>query len=234
MIFEPPLCVGRLVRRRQRFLADIVTEVGESVTIHCPNPGAMTGCDSEGSRIWYSTSPNASRKYRHTLEIVETTETQLVGVNPSRANHIVGEALEAGDIIGFASTSIDRDIRIPNETGRFDFGLRGSDDRDCFIEVKSVTLLRDDGLGAFPDAKSARALRHVVALQRIRECGHRAVLIFCVQHNGIDRMTTADDIDPMFAAAVRCARGGWVEVLAFRARIFPERIVLREPLPVLL
>ena len=232
MIFEPPLRAGRLVRRYKRFLADVVTEAGESLTVHCPNPGAMTGCDAEGSRIWYSTSTNASRKYGHSLEIVETNDAHLVGVNPTRANRIVGEALEAGGIVGLGGTSVDREARIPDEAGRFDFRLRGSGIRDCFIEVKSVTFLREGGLGAFPDAKSERALRHVAALRRVCERGYRAVLVFCVQHNGIDRVTTADDIDPRYGAALRGAHEAGVEVLAFRARVAPERIVLGEPLPV--
>jgi sugar fermentation stimulation protein A len=234
MNFEPPLRLGRLVRRYKRFLADIVTECGESLTIHCPNPGAMTGCDAEGSRIWYSTSRNASRKYPHSLEIVETKESYLVGVNPSRANRIVGEALEAGSIAAFGGTSVDREVPMPDETGRFDFRLRDTENRDCFIEVKSVSLLRDRGLGAFPDAKSARALRHVEALQRACERGTRGALVFCVQHNGIEWVTTADDVDPQYGAALRRAHGAGVEVYAFRACVSPQRIVLRESLPVVL
>jgi len=224
MNFEPPLRVGRLVRRYKRFLADIVADDGELLTIHCPNPGAMTGCDAEGTRVWFSTWDNASRKYRHSLEIVATNESRLVGVNPTRANRIVGEALEAGTMRGFVGTSIDREVRIPDESGRFDFRLHGSADRDCFIEVKSVTLLRARGLGAFPDAKSERASRHVAALQRVRERGYRAVLVFCIQHNGIERVTTADDIDPRYGAALRRARDAGVEVVAFRAFVAPERI----------
>jgi len=234
MNFDPPLRAGRLVRRYKRFLADVVAEGGRSLTIHCPNPGAMTGCDAEGSRIWYSTSTNASRKYPHSLEIVETSASHLVGVNPIRANCIVGEALGAGRIEGFDDVSVDREARIPDEAGRFDFRVRGSEDRDCFIEVKSVSLLRSGGLGAFPDAKSVRASRHVAALRRVCERGHRAVLVFCVQHNGIERVTTADDVDPQYGAELRRARESGVEVLAFRALVSPQRIVLRESLPVLL
>ena len=73
----------------------------EPFTIHCPNPGAMSGCADPGSRVWYSQSTNANRKYACTLEIVETSRGELVGVNPSRANAIVGEAIAAQRIGSF-------------------------------------------------------------------------------------------------------------------------------------
>ena len=75
MEFETPLRVGTLVRRYKRFLADVVDDLGQPLTIHCPNPGAMSGCADPGSRVWYSQSRNANRKYACTLEIVESTAT---------------------------------------------------------------------------------------------------------------------------------------------------------------
>ncbi|HAV06887.1 MAG TPA: DNA/RNA nuclease SfsA, partial [Pseudomonas sp.] len=36
MRFAQPLERGRLVRRYKRFLADIVTDEGEAMCIHCP------------------------------------------------------------------------------------------------------------------------------------------------------------------------------------------------------
>ena len=47
-----------------------------------------------------------------------------------------------------------------------------------------MTLAFADGRGAFPDAVSDRALRHVQALERRVQAGDRAVLLFCVQHGG--------------------------------------------------
>ncbi len=234
MEFTPPLRPGILRRRYKRFLADIVTSTGELLTIHCPNTGAMTGCDTEGSRIWYSTAASASRKYAHTLEIVEAQRRHWVGVNSARANSIVREALERGRIEELSYAGIDCEVAIPDGSGRFDFRLRFDDCRSCFVEVKSVTLDLGDGLGAFPDAKSVRALRHVTALRTVRAAGHRAVLLFCVQHNGVDRLTTADAIDPAYGAALRVAHSEGVEVIAYRAQVSPERIELEEKLAVVL
>jgi sugar fermentation stimulation protein A len=233
MDFSPPLLSGVLVRRYKRFLADIVDAWGRPFTIHCPNPGAMSGCADPGSRVWYSQSSNANRKYACTLEIVETPRGELVGVNPGRANAIVGEALEAQRVTGLDGVVVHRETAIPGEDGRFDFRLDRGNER-CYVEVKSVTLARGDGLGAFPDAKSDRARRHVVSLQRMREAGHRAVLFFCVQHNGVERVSTADDIDPAYAAAVRSAQRSGVEVIAYRARVSLEALTLTDRIEVCL
>ncbi len=231
MDFEPKLQVGTLIRRYKRFLADIVDADDRAFTIHCPNPGAMSGCAEPGSRVWYSRSTNANRKYACTLEIVETSRGELVGVNPSRANTIVAEALTTGRISSFDGMSLLREAPIPGDGGRFDFRLDHGDAR-CYIEVKSVTLSYGDGLGAFPDAKSDRARRHVMLLRQMREDGHRAVLFFCVQHSGVERVTTADEIDPAYAAAVRTAQRAGVEVMAFRTLVSAECLTLADELPV--
>lgn len=231
MDFETPLRVGTLVRRYKRFLADIVDDSGQTLTIHCPNPGAMSGCADPGSRVWYSQSRNAARKYAHTLEVVETSGGERVGVNPGRANAIVEEALVAGRVTGLSGMTVHREVLIPGEHGRFDFRL----DRDgarCYVEVKSVTLARENGVGAFPDAKSERAVRHVAQLQRMCDAGHRAVLLFCVQHTGVVRVTTADDIDPKYGAAVRAARRVGVEVIAYSAAVSPQSLTLADRMPV--
>lgn len=42
MRFDQPLLTGRLVRRYQRFLADVELADGELITVHCPNSGSMS------------------------------------------------------------------------------------------------------------------------------------------------------------------------------------------------
>ncbi len=49
----------------------------------------------------------------------------------------------------------------------------------------------------------------------MRKQGYRAVLLFCVQHSGIDRVTPADDIDPVYGRLLREAARQGVEVLAY-------------------
>lgn len=232
MKFCPPLEVARLERRYKRFLADLVTEKGP-LTVHCPNTGAMLGCSDPGSEVWYSDSGNDRRQYRHTLEVV-CTPAGRVGVNTARANQLVEEAIACGvvtELEGYGR--IQREAPIPEGNGRFDFLLEDCRGR-CFVEVKSMTLCFDRGWGAFPDAVSERALRHVEALMRRKRAGDRAVLLFCVQHTGVDRATTADTIYPEYGEAVRTAVSAGVEVIAYGCRIDRDAITLDRAIPVAL
>lgn len=230
MRFAPALQRGRLVRRYKRFLADVETP-GGVLTMHCPNTGAMSGCSEPGSEVWYSTASNPARKYPHTLEVVCAADGR-VGVNTSRANALVDEALERGAIAELADYPCRRrEAAIPGERGRFDFLLQSAAGR-CWVEVKSLTLHTGGGRGAFPDAVSARALRHVQALAARRADGDRAVLLFCVQHTAVRFATVADEIDPAYAAALAAAASRGVEVLAYGCRIQPAAMAVSGPLPV--
>lgn len=231
MKLRPPLQKGQLLRRYKRFLADVRAADGEVLTVHCPNTGAMTGCADPGSEVWYSRSDNLKRKYAHTLEVV-CTDAGRVGVNTGRANALIAEALGDARLTGLGQyAEISREATIPGESGRLDFCLRSAAEV-CWLEVKSMTLCHPGGRGAFPDAVSQRAQRHLAALQARRQAGDRAALIFCVQHTGIRYATAAEEIDPDYAQALRLAVDSGVEVLAFGCRIEPDEIILADPLPV--
>ena len=232
MIFAPPLIAGRLVRRYKRFLADVEMSDGEVRTVHCPNTGAMTGCSRPGSAVWLWDSANARRKYRHTLEIV-AADRHLVCVNTARANQLVEEALLDGTIPMLADyQNCRREPRLPGGRGRFDFLLSDPTRRDCHVEVKSLTLGLGQGYGAFPDAVSARALKHVDELIRCRrERRSRAVLLFCVMHTGVRIATTADDVDPAYGERVREAMDAGVEVRAWGCSISATGMRLAAELP---
>lgn len=227
MKFAPPLRRATLIRRYKRFLADVKTDAGESLTLHCPNTGAMTGCADPGSVAWYSTSANPRRKYPNTLEIVGDRHGHLIGVNSARANQLVVEALAAGILPHFpANARIEREVTVPGHPGRLDLRVD-----EAFVEVKSVTLKLGD-TGAFPDAVSARATRHLGTLAGIARSGQRAALIFCVQHTGIDVVRSADEIDPDYGQALRGAVADGVLVVAVRCRVSPLEIVPVGTVPV--
>lgn len=221
---------GQLVRRYKRFLADIDTG-SEIITAHCPNTGAMTGCAQPGWPVWYSLSDNPKRKYPATWELVETADG-LCSVNTGRANKLVGEAITNGVMNDLGDVSTLRsETPIPDGGGRFDFSLsQSSVDRQIYVEVKSVTLCLGEGRGAFPDAVSVRAKKHVQALVDCVQHGDRGVLVFCAQHNGIASVCAADHIDRTYAEALNHALAAGVEVRAVACHIDVDRIEVRGPI----
>ncbi len=234
MKIEPAFAQARLLRRYKRFLADLELPNGEVLTVHCPNTGAMTGCADPGSEAWYSLSDNPKRKYPHTLEVV-CSALGRVGVNTGRANALVAEAVDLGKIAQLSGfETIKREVASPDKAGRFDLKLMDGPSADAFVEVKSLTLAGEQGIGYFPDAVSARALKHLGSLIDAHQRGFRAALVFCVQHTGIERAAAAAHIDPDYAKALQSARDQGVEVYAYACDIEPHEIVLTRELPVLL
>jgi sugar fermentation stimulation protein A len=235
MQYPQPLVQGRLIRRYKRFLADVVLDDGEDVTAHCPNTGAMLGCQEPGSRVWLSRSGSASRKYPYTWELVETGCGVLVGIHTGRTNALVAEALAAGvigELDGYAA--VRREVRVAGSGSRLDFRLDDGPGPPCYLEVKNVTAAVDAGMALFPDAVSTRAARHVEDLAALVDAGFRAVLCFCVQREDVREVRPADAIDPAYGEALRRAAANGVEVLAYRCRVGPEEVVLTDPVPVVL
>lgn len=219
MKFEQPLQSATLLKRYKRFLADVVTPNGEEFTLHCANTGAMTGCATPGDTVWYSTSSNAKRKYPHSWELTQTQTNDWICVNTLRANGIIADAIEAGDIPELSEyEEIKREVKYGNENSRIDILLKSNHKVDCYIEVKSVTLL-DNGIGYFPDAKTQRGQKHLRELTAIAKLGLRAVLFYAVPHTGITEVTVAKEIDPDYASLLKEAHDAGVEILCYRINI---------------
>lgn len=224
------LLSGVLERRYKRFLADVTLADGATVTAHCPNTGAMTGLAEPGLRVWLSESDNPARKLRWTLELVETDQG-IACVHSALANKVVGEALERQRIAPLRGDwEIRPEVRIPG-SARVDFVLSRGEER-VIVEVKAVTLLGERGAGLFPDARSERAQKHAEALAASVLPSTRAVLLYCVFHSGIQRVSPAAEIDPAYAAAVRKAVDEGVEVIACSCAISPQGIEVIGMLPV--
>lgn len=219
-----------LIRRYKRFLADVELPGGERITVHCPNTGTMTGCAEPGSPVWLSRSDSKTRKYPHTWELVATA-SGMACIHSARANAVVYEAFSAGLIPGFASyAQVQREVKY-GQASRIDLLLQGAQGR-VLVEVKCVTLCTPTGQGLFPDAVSARGSKHLRELQAAAgEDRTRAVLFFCVFHNGIHRVSAAGEIDPRYREALLQAQAGGVEVLAWGARVTPRGVQLARPLP---
>ncbi len=226
----PPLLRGRLERRYQRFLADIVLDDGSPITAHCPNSGSMKTCAEPGRPVYVSRQPSPRRKLHYTWEIIDMGAS-LVGVNTLVPNRLVARAIEAGavpELRGYAD--LKREAAIPGGS-RLDLLLTGPGRRPCYVEVKNCTLA-DNGAARFPDAATLRGQKHLRALMDLTAAGCRCVSFFLVQRSDTDRFAPADAIDPAYGRLLREAAAAGVAVMAHDVIMDTRHIRLRRALPV--
>lgn len=223
LTFEPPLRAGRLIRRYQRFFADVLFE-DRIVTAHCANTGRMTGLLETDAPVWIRPQL-PGRKLKFAWELVEI-EQKYVCVNTARANQLFAETPTDQWMPG--TTWVRREPRW--ETHRFDALLKRGE-RDVFVEIKSVTLC-EGSIGYFPDAPSTRALSHLALLADMAAAGIETHLIFAAMHAGIESIEPARHVTPEFAAACVQAENAGVHFHGFRVSIDPESLTLGAACPV--
>jgi sugar fermentation stimulation protein A len=228
----PKLIEGTLVKRYKRFMADVLlSSSGQIVTAHCPNSGSMKTCCDPGRPVYLSESLNPARRLHYTWELIEMP-TSLVGVNTSVPNRLVRESIQNGVIPEFREYETVR-AEVPcGSHSRLDLMLERPDNR-CFIEIKNCTLI-EGTTASFPDAITARGLKHLVKLQELVDSGDRAVIFFLVQRSDATEFKPADHIDPKYGRELRSAVSNGVEVFCYDVTISLAKISLNKPIPVLL
>lgn len=235
MRFPSPLLEGHLVERYKRFLADVDLPGGERVTAHCANPGAMLGLKEPGSRVLLSRSTNPLRKLGYSWELVDVAlagrPSQLVGINTSRPNALVAEALGAGALAPFLGYERIRAEVKYGRNSRIDFLLESSERPPCYLEVKNCHFMRQAGLAEFPDCIAARSAKHMGELARMAAAGARAALVFVIQMDA-ERFDVARDIDPAYDRAFREALAAGVEAYAYTCTVTPEDVTIDRPVEI--
>jgi sugar fermentation stimulation protein A len=235
MRFDPALISATLARRYKRFLADVVLDDGDMLTVHVANPGAMTGLDRPFTKIWLSNSENPMRKLPFSWELVEVdlgSGPELVGVNTAYPNALVAEILETGLIPELRHyTSIRREVKY-GASSRVDFLLENPARPPCYLEIKNVHLMRKPRLAEFPDSVTARGAKHLDELAAMVRGGARAVLLYVIQIPSADRFAVAHDVDPAYGAAFDRARAAGVEMLAWRCAVTVDGIEIVAPVPI--
>ena len=232
MRFPAPLIEGRLIRRYKRFLADVELADGTLTTVHCANPGAMTGLAEPGMRVLLSRSDSKTRKLPLSWELVEA-DGGWVGINTAHPNRLVEEAIAAGAIAELAGyDTIRREVNY-GRNSRIDLLLLGEGRAQAYVEVKNVHLSRKPPLAEFPDSPTARGTKHLAELSDMAAAGHRAMMLYLVQRSDCTSFRLAADVDPTYAAAFAKARAAGVEAIAYACRIDPQQITVERPIPVI-
>lgn len=222
MNFNTPLIEGIIEKRYKRFLSDVLVN-GEKAVAHVPNTGSMASCWEPHWRCAVSKSTNPDRKLPFTLELTHNGET-WIGVNTANANKLGREIIESGLIPSFLGyQTIQAEKKISAST-RLDYFLTDHPtDKDCYIEIKNVTL-KHKGEAQFPDAVTERGQKHLGELLELKQQGYRAAMLFVVQREDVEVFSPAEDFDPAYSKLLKEVVAKGVEIYVVRCHLSTSAI----------
>jgi sugar fermentation stimulation protein A len=218
MFIKRELLLGRILRRYQRFLADVELADGEIVTAHCTNTGTMKTCWAPGDPVLLEAAANPLRKLKFTWLACRRGEA-WVGVDTGIPNKVVAEAARRDCLPGLSGLhGIRTEVKYGSERSRIDVLALDGEDRLVYLEVKNTTLRLGD-LACFPDAVTERGAKHLRELQAMVREGHRAAIAFFVNRGDVEAFDAAREVDPGYSDELDSAIRNGVELLPIKVKI---------------
>ena len=217
---------GKLIKRYKRFFADIKVN-SKIITAHCPNTGSMMGLLDEDNEVWVTKNDDPNRKLKYTLEIIKVKKS-LIGVNTHRANRIAEHGLKNKLINEFKKIKLIKpEFKFSKDT-RFDFLCDKK-----IIEVKNVTLTRENKIAEFPDAITSRGTKHLIKLVDSIKKKYDPYVLFLTQIQGIEYFRIAKDIDYNYYENYLLAKKAGVNFLAYRCDLNSKEIKIEKKIKII-
>lgn len=228
MRFSSPLIPGTLIKRYKRFLADVTLDSGEVITAHCANTGSMRQMADPGSPVMLIEAANPLRRTRYDWQLVKV-RGRWAGINTAVPNILLAEGFETGIVPEFRGyDSFRREVAYGSHS-RADALIEGKQGR-LWVEAKNVTLV-EDGRALFPDAVTERGAKHLDELAAMVRQGDRALLFLLTQRMDANSVGIALHIDSAYGERLQSALETGVEVIAWRADVSLDGIILDHALP---
>ena len=229
MQFKTNLIKGKLLKRYKRFLADVILEDGTEVIAHCPNPGSMMGLATGGTTVWLEPNNDPKKKLKYGWRLVEH-KNQMICIDTGIANIVIKEALEKKEIPELSYWSFKPEVKY-SDNSRIDF-LLTSPSQQTYLEIKSVTLMREKGLAEFPDTITKRGSKHLEDLSKMVTSGHKAVLLFLCMRKDVNRVRIAADLDIIYNANIKAALKSGVQLICYDTQVTRFGVRLGKPIVV--
>ena len=218
-MFYANMVPGTFLSRPNRFIAYVEID-GRTETVHVKNTGRCRELLPAGAQVWCQRSDNPARKTKYDLITVRKGEL-LINMDSQAPNIAAEEWLLAG---GLGEIENLRRETVHGDS-RFDLSFV-KDGRQCFLEVKGVTL-ENGGVCAFPDAPTERGAKHLRGLLRAAQEGYGAYVLFVIQMSPVRYLHPHDATDPQFGQALRQAAAGGVQVLAMDCRVTEDSMEIQ-------
>ena len=220
---------AQFISRPNRFVAEVLLN-GEKIKVHVPNTGRCKELFIPEAEVILCRSDNPKRKMPYSL-ISVYKGGNLVNIDSQNPNRLVLEHLQSGRLLGFVPSQIRREYTYGNS--RIDLMFADENHGKGLIEVKGCTL-ETNGLALFPDAPTARGVKHIKELTAAQKEGWHTYIVFAVQMQGVRAFSPNAATHPEFAEALREAKKAGVRLLAFDSLVFPDTVRLNQEIKIIL
>lgn len=215
---------GYFLSRPNRFIAHVEIN-GVKEVCHVKNTGRCRELLTKRAVVYVQQHDDSKRKTKYSLIAVRKGNL-LINMDSQAPNKAVVEWLTEKQPFG--------EIRVMKPecrhgNSRFDFYLE-TEKRKIFIEVKGVTL-ENDGIAMFPDAPTARGVKHLQELTNCLQQGYEAAAIFVIQFTGAKLFKPNYATHPEFAKALRAAQSAGVQVMTLECTVTPESMCIGKSVP---
>ena len=217
---------GRFIDRPNRFIAHVEIN-GQVETVHVKNTGRCRELLVPGTQVFLEKSSNPARKTAYDLICVNKKGRGLINMDSQIPNKAALEWVKAGHLFP-------EEVQVtPEKTygnSRFDL-YACSDKRKAFIEVKGVTL-EADNIARFPDAPTARGVKHLEELIHCMREGYEAYLLLVIQMKGVRYFEPNRETHPEFGETLKAAADAGVHILAYDCAVTEDSMKICDPIPV--
>lgn len=223
-----PLSEARFLRRDGRFKGAVEHE-GRVKAVHIHDPGRLAELLKPGVKVLVR--PHGREGLKTELYLVAVLDGGCwVLVDSALHARLAEEALRLGAVEELKGYRVvRREVRVVG--GRIDLMLEGPSGKPALLEVKGCTLVRG-GVALFPDAPTARGVRHLRVLARALREGYESFLMFLVTHCGAEELRPNFEVDAGFSQALREAVEEGVKAMAYKAALRGDVVEVTSPLPV--
>jgi sugar fermentation stimulation protein A len=216
IVVDGKISFARFVDRPNRFLVNLIPDnCKETEPAFLHDPGRMKELLLPNVRLLIRKPDSLeNRKTKWDILAVEH-EGALVTIKSSLPNLVAKMALINKWIPELSEYNLVRP-EITIGKSRLDFLLE-NDSEKCYVETKGVTLVKN-GKALFPDAPTERATRHLKELQKLKQEGHRAVVLFICMRDDPEIFSPNNETDKKFSEQLNIASKSGVEILVYKVK----------------
>ncbi len=161
------------VSRLNRFTA--LVNCGKNIPVHLPTTGRMQELIYPGAEVFIIPAENSERKTA--FDLVGVVRNKKIRVIDSRIGNALFPQL-------FQSIPLFQGWNIEKKEytfggSRFDFLMENEKGKKGLVEIKTCTIL-ENGIAAFPDAPSLRAVKHLDHLDEARKEDYTGFLVILI------------------------------------------------------